>query len=180
MWEFRLREIDDLKRLSEQLNVSVEAIEDVSILAQPVRAGGLLIPNSLAVHPMEGCDGDAQGRPGKLTLRRYERFAAGGAGLIWGEATAVAPEARANPRQLWIHEGSKDSFAAMVKMMRRAAAKSMGTGPQGRTRAPVDAFGQVQQTRRRIASDHSSTRSVSRSAGPSASTKPRCQEQDTG
>jgi len=126
MWEFRLREIDDLKRLSEQLNVSVEAIEDVSILAQPVRAGGLLIPNSLAVHPMEGCDGDAQGRPGKLTLRRYERFAAGGAGLIWGEATAVAPEARANPRQLWIHEGSKDSFAAMVKMMRRAAAKSMG------------------------------------------------------
>jgi len=126
MWEFRLREIDDLKQLSKQLNVSVEAIEDVSILAQPVRAGGLLIPNSLAVHPMEGCDGDAQGRPGKLTLRRYERFAAGGAGLIWAEATAVAPEARANPRQLWINETSKDSFAAMVKMMRRAAAKSMG------------------------------------------------------
>jgi len=126
MWEFRLREIDDLKRLSEQLNVSVEAIEDVSILAQPVRAGGLLIPNSLAVHPMEGCDGDAQGRPSKLTLRRYERFAAGGAGLIWAEATAVVPEARANPRQLWINESSRDSFAAMVKMMRQAAAGSMG------------------------------------------------------
>ena len=126
MWEFRLREIDDLKRLSEQLNVSVEATENVSILAEPVRAGGLVIPNSLAVHPMEGCDGDSQGRPGKLTLRRYERFAAGGAGLIWGEATAVVPEARANPRQLWIHEGSKDSFAAMAKMMRQAAAESMG------------------------------------------------------
>ncbi len=126
MWEFRLREIDDLKRLCEQLNVSVEAMEDVSILTEPVRAGGLVIPNSLAVHPMEGCDGDSQGRPGKLTLRRYERFAAGGAGLIWGEATAVVPEARANPRQLWIHEGSKDSFAAMAKMMRQAAARSMG------------------------------------------------------
>ncbi|MBL7188402.1 MAG: FAD-dependent oxidoreductase [Phycisphaerae bacterium] len=127
MWEFRLREIEDLRRLSEQLNVSVEAIEDVSILAQPVRAGGLLVPNSLAVHPMEGCDGDAQGKPGRLTLRRYERFAAGGAGLIWGEATAVVPEARANPRQLWINEASKDSFAAMVKMMRRAATDSMGS-----------------------------------------------------
>ncbi|MHC4628489.1 MAG: oxidoreductase, partial [Planctomycetota bacterium] len=125
---FRLREIDDLKRLSEQLNVSVEAIEDVSILAQPVQADGLLIPNSLAVHPMEGCDGDAQGRPGQLTLRRYERFAAGGAGLIWAEATAVVPEARANPRQLWINEASRDSFAAMVKMMRQAATKSMGSG----------------------------------------------------
>ena len=126
MWEFRLREIDDLKRLGEQLNVGVEAIEDVSILAEPVKAGGLVIPNSLAVHPMEGCDGDSQGRPGKLTLRRYERFAAGGAGLIWAEATAVVPEARANPRQLWIHQGSKDSFADMVKMMRHKAAESMG------------------------------------------------------
>ncbi|MHC4495368.1 MAG: oxidoreductase [Planctomycetota bacterium] len=127
MWEFRLRTIEDLKRLSAQLNVAVGAMEDVSILAEPVQAGGLVIPNSLAVHPMEGCDGDSQGRPGKLTLRRYERFAAGGAGLIWAEATAVVPEARANPRQLWINQESKGSFAAMVKMMRQAAAESMGT-----------------------------------------------------
>ncbi|MHC4495613.1 MAG: oxidoreductase, partial [Planctomycetota bacterium] len=126
MWEFRLRTIEDLKRLSAQLNVSVGTMEDVSILAEPVQVGGLVIPNSLAVHPMEGCDGDSQGRPGKLTLRRYERFAAGGAGLIWAEATAVVPEARANPRQLWINQESKVSFAAMVKMMRRAAAESMG------------------------------------------------------
>jgi len=126
MWEFRLRGIEDLKQLSGRLGVSVRATEDVSILAQPVRAGELVIPNSLAVHPMEGCDGDSQGRPGKLTLRRYERFAAGGAGLIWAEATAVLPEGRANPRQLWIHEKNKDSFAAMVAMMRKTAAKSMG------------------------------------------------------
>ena len=128
MWEFQLRGIEDLERLSERLNVSVKAIEDVSILAEPVQAGGLTIPNSLAVHPMEGCDGDSQGRPGKLTLRRYERFAAGGAGLIWAEATAVVPEGRANPRQLWIHEKNKDSFTSMVKMMRQAAARSMGAG----------------------------------------------------
>jgi len=116
MWEFRLRDIEDLKRLNRQLNVSVEAMEDVSILAEPVQVGGLVIPNSLAVHPMEGCDGDSQGRPGKLTLRRYERFAAGGAGLIWAEATAVVAEGRANPRQLWLNEKSKESFAAMVNL----------------------------------------------------------------
>jgi 2,4-dienoyl-CoA reductase (NADPH2) len=127
MWEFRLRDIEDLKKLSKKLGVNVEAIEDVSILSEPVQAGKLVIPNSLAVHPMEGCDGDSQGRPGKLTLRRYERFAAGGAGLIWAEATAVVPEGRANPRQLWIHQKNKESFAAMVKMMRQTATESMGS-----------------------------------------------------
>jgi DNA mismatch repair ATPase MutS len=38
MWEFQLSSINDLKRLSERLNVSVEAVEDVSILAEPVQA----------------------------------------------------------------------------------------------------------------------------------------------
>jgi len=126
MWEFRLSSVEDLRELSGRLGVDVDAVEDVSILGQPVEAGGLVIPNSLAVHPMEGCDGDSQGQPGRLTVRRYERFAAGGSGLIWGEATAVVPEARANPRQLWLNEKSKESFTAMARMMREAAAESMG------------------------------------------------------
>ena len=115
-----------MERLSGRLGVRLEAIEDVSILAEPVQAGGLLIPNSLAVHPMEGCDGDYKGRPGKLTLRRYERFAAGGAGLLWVEATAVVPEGRANPRQLWLNEKNKDSFRAMVERIRQVAAQANG------------------------------------------------------
>jgi NADPH-dependent glutamate synthase beta subunit-like oxidoreductase/2,4-dienoyl-CoA reductase-like NADH-dependent reductase (Old Yellow Enzyme family) len=126
MWEFQLGSIDDLRRLSDRLGLDVAVQEDVSILAKAVEVNGLVIPNSLAVHPMEGCDGDSQGRPGSLTIRRHQRFAAGGAGLIWGEATAVVPEGRANPRQLWLHEGSKEAFAAMVKVMRQAAAESMG------------------------------------------------------
>ena len=114
MWKFRLGSIGDLEKLSEELGLSVGAVENVSILAEPVDVGGLVIPNSLAVHPMEGCDGDGEGNPSELTLRRYQRFAAGGAGLIWAEATAVVPEGRANPRQLWLHEGTKDNFAAMA------------------------------------------------------------------
>jgi 2,4-dienoyl-CoA reductase (NADPH2) len=70
---------------------------------------------------MEGCDGDAEGRPGKLTFRRYERFAAGGAGLIWAEATAVVPEGRANPRQLWLNENNKDTFGALIERIHRRA-----------------------------------------------------------
>ncbi len=127
MWEFQLGDIEDLKQLGRKLGVSIEATEDISVLAEPVKIGKLVIPNSLAVHPMEGCDGDSQGRPGKLTVRRYERFAAGGAGLLWAEATAVVPEGRANPRQLWINKNNKDSFASMVKVIRRKAIESMGS-----------------------------------------------------
>jgi 2,4-dienoyl-CoA reductase (NADPH2) len=126
MWEFQLSSIEDLRQLASRLKVKLEAIEDISILKEKVQAGGLSISNSLAIHPMEGCDGDSAGRPGKLTARRYQRFAAGGAGLIWGEATAVVGEARANPRQLWLNEKSKDSFREMVAMMRQVAAESMG------------------------------------------------------
>jgi len=75
---------------------------------------------------MEGCDGDAQGRPSQLTLRRYERFGAGGAGLLWAEAIAILPEARANPRQLWLHEGSREVFAEMVKRARQKATEANG------------------------------------------------------
>ena len=59
-WEFRLRTVEDLRNLSHRLGVNVEAVEDVSILAQPVAFDGLTIPNSLSVHAMEGCDGDAE------------------------------------------------------------------------------------------------------------------------
>jgi len=128
MWEFQLSGIEDLKQLASRLGVPLDAIKDISILNEAVQAGGLVIPNSLAVHPMEGCDGDSAGRPGKLTVRRYQRFAAGGAGLIWGEATAVVSEARANPRQLWLNEKNKDSFRDLTAMIRQVAVESMGAG----------------------------------------------------
>jgi len=121
IWEFRLGSVENLRRLCGRLGCKLDAIEDVSILAEPVQAGPLLIPNSLAIHPMEGADGDSHGRPGKLSFRRYERFGAGGAGLIWAEATAVAGEGRSNPRQFWLNEDSKESFAALIRRTREAA-----------------------------------------------------------
>ena len=125
-WKFRLSGIKELQSDCREQNVHIDVSEDVSCLGNPVQAGQLLIPNSLAVHPMEGADSDELGNPGPLTYRRYKRFAGGGAGLFWAEAIAVAPEGRANPRQLWLHEGSKDAFAEMVRQMRRAAKQSMG------------------------------------------------------
>jgi NADPH-dependent glutamate synthase beta subunit-like oxidoreductase/2,4-dienoyl-CoA reductase-like NADH-dependent reductase (Old Yellow Enzyme family) len=126
MWEFELDTLDDLRNLAGKLSVNLGITEDLSPLRRPVRVGNLKAPNAMAIHPMEGCDGDSQGRPGPLTVRRYVRFASGGAGLIWAEAIAVVPEGRANPRQLWINEESKASFAEMVKAMKDAAASRFG------------------------------------------------------
>jgi 2,4-dienoyl-CoA reductase-like NADH-dependent reductase (Old Yellow Enzyme family) len=80
-----------------------------------VNVGPLRTGNSLCIQPMEGCDGTLDGRPDELTFRRYRRFGAGGAKLIWGEATAVVPEARANPRQLLINEGTAPHLERMLR-----------------------------------------------------------------
>ncbi len=127
MFEFNLEKIEDLRKLSASLSLDIPMQEDVSILGQALKIGPLTAPNRLAVNPMEGADGDSEGRPGELTLRRYKRFAAGGCGIIWVEAIAVVPEGRANPRQLWLHDESKDAFANMVAEARKAARESMGS-----------------------------------------------------
>ncbi len=127
MFEFYLEKIEDLRKLAASMSLDVPVQEDVSILCQALKTGVLTAPNRMAVNPMEGADGDSEGAPGELTLRRYRRFAAGGCGIIWAEAIAVVPEGRANPRQLWLHDGSKDAFANMVAEMRKAAKESMGS-----------------------------------------------------
>ncbi|MGD0597013.1 MAG: flavin oxidoreductase/NADH oxidase [Sedimentisphaerales bacterium] len=125
MFDFNLEKIEDLQKLSASLSIDIPMQEDVSILGAAVKIGPLTAPNRLAVNPMEGADGDSEGKPGELTLRRYKRFAAGGSGILWVEAIAVVPEGRANPRQLWLHDKSKDAFANMVAETRKAARESI-------------------------------------------------------
>jgi NADPH2 dehydrogenase len=74
-------------------------------LATPVRIGARLeAGNRFAILPMEGWDGTTDGLPTPDLERRWLRFGASGAGLLWGEATAIVPEGRANPNQLMINE----------------------------------------------------------------------------
>lgn len=96
------------------------------VLSRPVRVGKITVGNSLAIHPMEGCDGTPDGAPGELTWRRYDRFARGGAKLIWFEATAVREDGRANPRQLWIRPENADEFARLLEHMRSAHRETSG------------------------------------------------------
>ena len=64
---------------------------------------GIKIGNRIAVQPMEGWDGTADGNPSEHTMQRWKKFGRSGAKLIWGgEAVAVSHEGRANPNQLGI------------------------------------------------------------------------------
>ncbi len=119
---FRYRSLDDLQQDIERLglNDEIQLTEDLDPLWRPVRLGARTIGNSMAVHPMEGCDGHLDGSPDELVLRRWKMFGEGGAKLIWGEATAVLEEARANTRQLWLHEGNAASFEEMLTQTRSA------------------------------------------------------------
>jgi len=118
---FRFHSLDELRAAIAGLGLDIQAGSDTSPLASPVERGGMRLPNRFAILPMEGCDGTPDGAPGELTLRRYRRFAAGGAGLLWFEATAVVPEGRANPRQLWLHEKTLPAFARMLEETHAAA-----------------------------------------------------------
>ena len=115
----RLKEREDL--LSHLANLDVEMPFDDTVvsgrdapLAQPVELWpGLVAANRFCILPMEGWDGTSDGRPTDLVERRWLRFGASGAGIVWGEATAVRPEARANPNQLVLGAGSVRELAGL-------------------------------------------------------------------
>jgi len=76
-------------------------------LAQPLVTALKTVGNRFSILPMEGWDGEVDGNPSELTLRRWQRFGQSGAKLIWGgEAVAVRHDGRANPNQLVASEAT--------------------------------------------------------------------------
>ena len=85
-----------------------------SPLGRPIECDGLLIGNRLGINPMEGWDGQADGSPSENTVRRWRRFGESGGKLIWGgEAVAVRPDGRANPRQLVMADHTVAAIAGL-------------------------------------------------------------------
>src|SRR3954453_10637561 len=123
---FKFKTVADVAAESARLGLDLRFSDDLTPLFRPVTIGPLTCGNSLCVQPMEGCDGTSDGQPGELTLRRYQRYGAGGAKLIWGEAAAVVEEGRANPRQLLVSEATAPGLAKMVETCRRAHREALG------------------------------------------------------
>lgn len=111
------------------LKLDLPYSDDTKILGEQVKIGNKVAHNRLACQAMEGCDGTYTGEPDELTIRRYDRFAKGGAGIIWFEATAVMPEGRANPRQLYIDENNVDAFKREIERIKETSLKENGYEP---------------------------------------------------
>jgi 2,4-dienoyl-CoA reductase-like NADH-dependent reductase (Old Yellow Enzyme family) len=124
---FKFHSVADLEAESRRLDLDLRFSNDFSPLFRPACVGPLRAGNSLCIQPMEGCDGTLDGRPDELTFRRYNRFGAGGAKLIWGEATAVADEGRANSRQLLLNDSTARDFERLLRACREAHRAAFGS-----------------------------------------------------
>ncbi len=120
---------DAFLKMCEESGTSFPYSEDISCLAQKMVIAKKTVPNRIVYQAMEGCDGTYDGAPDELTYRRYMRFAKGGAGIIWFEATAVLGEGRANPRQMYLTDKTKDSFAKIVNDIKETGIKENGVEP---------------------------------------------------
>ena len=119
--KFAYRHLDELKEDIVLMGVELPVSEQLDILKTPLSLNKMVLPNRLAIHPMEGCDGTPEGAPGELTFRRYERFGAGGAGLLWMEACAVNNEGRANSKQIFLNKNTLPEFKKMFDVMINSA-----------------------------------------------------------
>lgn len=123
---FKYKTPEALSEDARNRGLEIRIQNDFEPLTRPVQVGNRIVGNRLAIQPMEGCDGDLDGRAGPLTLRRYQRFGSGGAKLIWVEACAVVPEGRANPRQLMISPAHVESLRAILDTIRQAHRQAFG------------------------------------------------------
>ncbi len=132
----KIREVEIFRERLRELQIQIPCDRELragsaSPLAQAIRVDGIELGNRFTIHPMEGWDGTADGRPTERTLRRWRRFGASGAKLIWGgEAVAVRHDGRANPNQLLINRHTLPHLVrlreALIEEHRRAAGSTQG------------------------------------------------------
>ena len=127
--KFHYPTLEDLKTEAEGLNAFLPLAEKTDCLFTPLSLGGRTVENRIAFQPMEGTDGTSTGAPGEWTARRYHRFAQAGPGLIWFEAVATLPQARASAHQLWLTDENVDAFKRLLDDMRETSLKENGYAP---------------------------------------------------
>jgi len=127
------RSVDEFRTYLHQLGLTLpvddralSAVEG-SPLAQAMSIGGFEVGNRWCIHPMEGWDGTADGKPTENVVRRWKHFGQSGAKLIWGgEALAVRREGRANPNQLYHTPGIEAPLRSLLVALRSAHAEAFG------------------------------------------------------
>ena len=128
-----LRGVDAFRAHAAGLGVEIPCDRELiagteSPLVRPTTVDGFTLGNRVAIHPMEGWDGTVDGRPSEATLRRWRRFGASGAKLIWGgEAVAVRHDGRANPNQLVAADHTRADLAKLREVLIEEHARATGS-----------------------------------------------------
>ncbi|MGB0114066.1 MAG: NADH:flavin oxidoreductase [Ilumatobacteraceae bacterium] len=143
----KLRTVEEFSEhcASLAIDIPIDATTDpTGVLADPVEftdgnGGVLTSPNRFAVLPMEGWDGTTQGAPTDLVRRRWGRFGSSGCGLVWGEATAVQLDGRANPNQLVIDDSTVEEIAGLRQLLDPAQVTGLQLTHSGRWSRPEGA-----------------------------------------
>jgi 2,4-dienoyl-CoA reductase-like NADH-dependent reductase (Old Yellow Enzyme family) len=132
----QVRRLDDaaaLRARLDELGVELPVADRVhadGVLAAPLDHPAARLANRFCILPMEGWDGTPDGRPTDLVRRRWSRFGASGAGLVWGgEAVAVDPAGRANPNQLSIGTHSRHDLDELRGVLVAAHHDATGGAP---------------------------------------------------
>lgn len=95
------------------------------MISTPIRIGKKEAPNRIVFQPMECNDADATGDPSDLSIKRYRRFAEGGAGIIFTESLTITSESRARKSQLSITEQNAKGLELLIKEMREVNGDSL-------------------------------------------------------
>ena len=121
-----MKSVDELRAHLESLGLTSQLpMDDVPLAAshdspmnRPIELFGKTLANRWCVHPMEGWDGEPDGKPSEWVHRRWRHFGESGAALIWGgEAYAIVPEGRANPRQLCWRPENEDATRQLFETL---------------------------------------------------------------
>ena len=142
---FAFKTADALRRKAEELGAALPFDQDIGVLLEETVVGGRRVPNRIAAQPMEGCDSTPEGAPADLTVRRYERFGAGGAGLIWFEATSVVGGWPREPEAAVHHAGHRVRLPPSRRRHEGGGAAALRAGPRALSRSAVDSLGPLQQ-----------------------------------
>ncbi len=112
---------------SENIRIGLAPDGEQRAMAQSIEYAGRTVGNRWAILPMEGWDCMDDGTPGEFTRRRWLRFAASGAKLIYGtEAAAVMHSGRSNPQQLMAADHTAGALKKLCAEMRQTHREKFG------------------------------------------------------
>jgi 2,4-dienoyl-CoA reductase-like NADH-dependent reductase (Old Yellow Enzyme family) len=130
-----LSEIDTVARFRDhvaELGIGLDLDEELekgpdAPLARPLEIMGRPVGNRFCLHPMEGWDGDADGRPTRSSTRRWQGLGRSGAKVLWNESVAVHPLGRSSPEQLLFAPGTVEALAALRREQVDAHVEAYGS-----------------------------------------------------